>query len=177
MAPFVTFGESAEDDGIFPGQETGQPMAHELQNELAVSTPGAPHGFSCPGGIMGKRNFGPLGESVRVCFRDASAKIVARLIHDLPGQIQRTITGLPFKFPDWLVNLFFHAGNFISSGATKAVQCSFQPAPSQKFIRLIAKTTNKSPTSPEKICPCHAIKLGAAGRGKSGVTPTASSRS
>jgi hypothetical protein len=40
----------------------------------------------------------------------------------VPGQIQRTITGGPFKIRDRRVNFPFHANNFISTGATKAVQ-------------------------------------------------------
>jgi hypothetical protein len=32
-----------------------------------------------------------VGEFVRVSFRDGGAKIIARLVQDAPGQIQRTI--------------------------------------------------------------------------------------
>jgi hypothetical protein len=45
-------------------------------------------------------------------------KIIARLVEDAPSQIQRTITGLPFKIRNRREYFTFHAGNFISTGAT-----------------------------------------------------------
>ena len=93
---------------------------------------------------------------------------IARFVSNKPGQIQRTITGLPFKFPDRLVNFTFHALNSISLGATKAVQrlsSHFQFAPPKGCIRRIAKMANNNPTNTANICPCHAIELAAAGRG------------
>ena len=71
---------------------------------------------------MGKHSLRAAGEFVRERFRDGCPKIIARLIEDAPGQIQRpatwrpvhrsfsevgsfawTITGLPLKFPDRLI--------------------------------------------------------------------------
>jgi hypothetical protein len=63
--------------------------------------------------MIGKHDLGAAGELVRERFRDGCPKIIAPLIHDAPSQIQRlatwrsftwTITGGPFKFPDWFVN-------------------------------------------------------------------------
>src|ERR1035437_8374037 len=71
--------------------------------------------------MPGKHGLGAAGEFVRERFRDGGPKIIARLSHDAPSQIQRTITGGPFKFPHWLVNFLFHASNSISAGGTKAV--------------------------------------------------------
>ena len=72
--------------------------------------------------MFGKHGLGAAGEFVRERFRDRCPKIIARLIEDAPGQIQRTITGGPFKFSDWRVNFLFHASNSISRRGTKAVQ-------------------------------------------------------
>ena len=87
--------------------------------------------------MLGHHGLGAVGEFVRERFRDGCPEIIARLIHDAPGQIQRTITGLPFKLPDWLVTfclsgprlsifdsrlVMFHALNFISRRGTKTVQ-------------------------------------------------------
>ena len=46
---------------------------------------------------MGKHHLGAVGEFVRERFRDGRPKIIARLVEDAPGQIQRTITGFLFK--------------------------------------------------------------------------------
>ncbi len=74
---------------------------------------------------MGKHRLGVARQFSGVAFGNFRAEIIARLVHDTPGQIQRTITGGSFKFPDWLVNFSFHAGDFSSLGATKAVQAYF----------------------------------------------------
>jgi hypothetical protein len=102
---FETFGELAEKNRIFFRQNTGQPVPHAGQDVTASI-----HGFvfALPEGMFGKHRLGAVGEFVSKRFRDGRAKIVARLIHDAPRQIQRAITGLPFKFPDWLVNFSFH---------------------------------------------------------------------
>ena len=46
---------------------------------------------------MGKHGLGTAGELVRKRFRDGCPKIIARLIQNVPSQIQRTITGLLLK--------------------------------------------------------------------------------
>ncbi len=97
---------------------------------------------------MGKDHIGAVGEFVRERFRDGCPKIIARLIQNVPGQIQRTITGLLLKpanrnmlfsvqgihafffltlnsqlstsaIRDRRVNFSFHALNIISSGAQR----------------------------------------------------------
>jgi hypothetical protein len=92
-------------------------------------------------GVFGKYGLGAVGELVRERSRDRCSKIIAhpcrvealrrRIIQNAPARYRGlprstwTITGGPFKFSDWFVNFSFHALNFISSGATKAVQASF----------------------------------------------------
>ena len=93
---FETFGELTVEDGVLARQHAGQPMAHELQDEFALalalkllSCPGgaAGRGFSRPGGMMGKHGFGASRQLSGVAFGDFRAEIIARLIHDAPGQV------------------------------------------------------------------------------------------
>jgi hypothetical protein len=62
VADFEAFRQLAEQGGTFFGQNTGQPMAHEHQNEFAST-----RGFEPPlqRGVMGKHGFGAVGELVR----------------------------------------------------------------------------------------------------------------
>jgi hypothetical protein len=99
---FETLGELAEKNRIFPGQNSGQPMSHAGQDGIA-SARGLI--FALPKGIMGKHGFGAAGEFGGECFRDGCPKIIARLVEDAPRQIQRAITGLPFKIRDRRVSL------------------------------------------------------------------------
>jgi hypothetical protein len=106
VADFEAFRQIAEQGGAFPGQHPGQPMSHAGQDGLA-SARGLK--LTCPEGMMSKHGLGAAGEFVRERFRDGCPKIIARLVEDAPGQIQRsatwrsftwTITGGPFKIRD-----------------------------------------------------------------------------
>jgi hypothetical protein len=145
LANLKTFRQVAEKGRPFPGQHAGQPMSHDHQDGGASVLAFEP---ALPGGLMGKDHIGAVGEFVRERFRDGCPKIIARLIQNVPGQIQRTITGLLLKpanrnmlfsvqgihafffltlnsqlstsaIRDRRVNFSFHALNIISSGAQR----------------------------------------------------------
>ena len=71
QADFVALGELAEKIWVFTRQNSGQPMAHELQNEITLSRalklvlrPGARRGSTRPEGMFGKHGLGASGEFV-----------------------------------------------------------------------------------------------------------------
>ena len=63
-------------------------MSHAGQDGIATALALE---LALPEGMPGKHSLGAVGEFVRVSFRDGGAKIIARLVQDAPGQIQRTI--------------------------------------------------------------------------------------
>lgn len=64
MADFETLRQVTEQGRTFLGEHAGQPMAHELQNELTVLKSGTWRSFTCPEGMFGKHVLGAAGEFV-----------------------------------------------------------------------------------------------------------------
>ena len=63
--------------------------------------------------MPGKHHLGAVGKFVRERYPDGCPKIIARLVEDAPGQIQRTITGLPL----------FRENSTVTGGAIFYVSC------------------------------------------------------